>query len=191
MLINIALIPIKLIRRIHKRKQRQVKQWTCDESSPSQEVRYCQVWHSPGPTPSDPLLSRWEGLGLTLSVVSSGPEPWDLKWSGCSREVPLPKAAALRRIVPIIPHVCRAFRWIREYWQKCGGCLEKWSGWNRTNRTDSYGPNHIQDRKLSDSDSWYTINYVLGNMQHYTRLKDIKNVTRCRDSSSAKSRETR
>ena len=36
--------------------------------------------------------------------------------------------------------VCQARHRIQECWQKCGCCLEKWSGWNWTNHTGGYSP---------------------------------------------------
>jgi len=43
------------------------------------------------------------------------------------------------------PHGCQLVCWAcHEYWQKCGCCLEKRSGWNLTNPTGDYGPDKWQ-----------------------------------------------
>ena len=61
--------------------------------------------------------------------------------------------------------VCRVRRWIREYWQKCGCHLKKWSGWNRTNLTGGYGP------VCGYGKTQYKCSSTLHTLHHKSRLR--------------------
>ena len=56
------------------------------------------------------------------------------------------------------------------YWQKCGCCLKKWSGRNRTNRTGGYSPElHMQRSGLSDP-ALKVLPVIMYSRRFYTHL---------------------
>ena len=102
---------------------------------------YAMIW--------GPLMQNFLNLDLHIFSPSFLGYQDGLSWHLCALKTRKPRFQTIcshrSLLCQLWPHglipVCWLRRRIRElYWQKCGCCLEKWSGWNLTNRTGGYGP---------------------------------------------------